>query len=104
MIVIGYAVKDPQEEFPIEFDWSQRLPSGDSIQGSTWSSTPAFDTSPPTQLVETSSPAPTIPASHVTRAWLNAGTPLGRYLVTNHIESAQGRVLERTLGVLVRQQ
>lgn len=86
--------KDPAELKDYGFDWSEHLDAGDTVASSTWTV--------PTGLVEPAEPA-TAPTTTITTVWLSGGTAGTEYRVTNHVVTAQGRELERSFYVNVKE-
>lgn len=72
-------IKDPDAVLDYLNDWTDWLPDGDTIVTSTWTAETGItidsDTNTTTAAV----------------VWLSGGTAGTKYLVTNHIVTAQGR-------------
>ena len=85
-------IKDPQAELDYKFDWSNWLTDGDTIQDASVTATAGL----------TVAPNPTVSTTAVT-CWLSGGTAGLDYTVTCHIETAGGRVDERSIKVQVRE-
>lgn len=84
--------KDPAAELDYKFDWSDWLPAGDTIQDASVTATAGL----------TVAPDLTVTATAVT-CWLSGGTAGLDYTVTCHIETAAGRVDERSIKIQVRE-
>ena len=88
----GTFVKDPSERLDYQEDWSDWLDS-DTISSSIWSV--------PTGLTQYGSATST---TTVATIWLSGGTHGQEYLVTNTVTTAGGRIGERSIKILVREQ
>jgi hypothetical protein len=84
--------KDPDAVLDYQFDWSDWLTDGDTIQDASVTATAGL----------TVAPDLTVTATAVT-CWLSGGTAGLDYTVTCHIETAGGRVDERSIKVQVRE-
>jgi len=84
--------KDPDAVLDYQFDWSDWLPEGDTIQDASVTATAGL----------TVAPYLTVSTTAVT-CWLSGGTAGLDYIVTCHIETAGGRVDERSIKVQVRE-
>jgi len=94
--------KDPSEVLDFSIDWNRSgegkpdgsgwLNTGETITASTWTVE--------TGLTQTT-PTPSQVAGKTT-IWLSGGTTGGRYRVTNHVTTSQGRQGERTIRIDVR--
>lgn len=82
-------VKDPQAKLDYSVDWTQWL-NGDTISSSSWD-VPA-DLSLISQNYTT----------RVATVWIASGTVGQSYQVKNQIQTAAGRIDERTITILVR--
>jgi hypothetical protein len=85
-------VKAPADVLDYEWDWSQWLPTGDTISGITFTAT--------TGITIASSPAP----SHTTTTatvWLQSGTAGNVYAVTCQIVTTGGRTASWSQNVNV---
>ena len=82
--------KDPLAILDYKIDWSQWLPTGDTIATSTWQLPTGISLSTSTNTTTT------------TTAWLTGGTPGTSYMVTNKIVTAGGRTDERSLTIQVQ--
>lgn len=81
--------KDPQEVLDYTLDYSGRIPAGDTIVQSSWS-VPSGLTAGTTNH-----------ANRQTTIWLSGGTDGQGYEITNTVTTAQGRVLEQTVFLVV---
>ena len=89
-------VKDPQAMLDYQVDWSSWLAVGETITVSAWTGTTGL-------TVGSGAQAP----SHTTTSatiWLSGGTLGQTYLVVNEITTSAGRVDDRTIGIVVRDQ
>jgi hypothetical protein len=85
-------LKAPADVLDYEWDWSQWLPTGDTISAVTWTVASGL-------TLETS-PA----ASHTTTTatvWLGGGTAGQQYAVTCQITTAAGRISQNTQNLNV---
>ena len=85
--------QDPQDRLDYEIDWSEWLPTGDTIITSTWAVDDAALTLDDDSATTT---AATVFAS--------GGVIGSAYLVTNHIETGQGREKDQTIKIKIRSQ
>lgn len=76
--------KDPDETLDFQIDWSTRLDTGDTIVTSTWII--------PDGLTKQSDGKTT----NATTVWLMGGTAGTSYLVLNRVVTANGRTLDQT--------
>lgn len=83
-------IKDPDANLDWVFDWAAWLRSGETI------STSSFAVSPGIVLGTTSNTVSTA------TAWLSGGTPGEPYTLTNHVETNQGRIDERSITIRVQ--
>ena len=88
--------KDPNEVLDYDIDWSQRLDSGDTISTSSWSVV-----SPDAALVIDSNTH----SGTATKVWLSGGTVLeqGAYLVRNRIVTANGRTMDQSVKLRIKE-
>lgn len=86
-------VKDPAEKKDYRVDWSTHL-AGDTIGSSAWAISPTGG------LAQTT-PAPSNTTT-TTTIWLNAGAVDTDYTVTNTVNTAGGRILERSFEIKIR--
>jgi len=87
--------KDPQAVADYKLDWSQWLPTNDTIANSTFT---VVD--PGAQGVVVDDTAFT---STTATVWLSGGLAGVRYTVTNHIVTAGGREDDRSLRITVKE-
>lgn len=87
-------IKDPDDVLDYKLSWAEWLSEtdGDTIATSTWIV--------PTGIVEDEAKR----SSDATSAtiWLSGGTAGVSYLVTNRITTAQGRTIDRSMTIAVR--
>lgn len=84
--------KDPQAVLDYHEDWSDWLPTGDTISTAAWSVASGDVT------IDSESATPT-----VTTVWLSGGTADTTAEVTCHITTAAGREDDRTIELLIQQ-
>lgn len=84
-------VKDPSDRLDYQIDWTAWL-DGDTISASAWTV--------PSGLTQYSAANSTTVAT----IWLTGGTAGSEYLVTNQITTAGGRIKQRGLRIIVREQ
>lgn len=80
-----------------DIDWSAWLPLGDTIAASTWASSDA--------AVITNAPAPSF-TNTATKVWISCGVGVvvgEKYLVVNHITTADGREEDYTLIMKIKE-
>jgi hypothetical protein len=80
---------DPNAVLDYTIDWSDWLPSGDTILSSSWSV--------PAGLTEDSSSNTSTTAT----VWISGGTAGTNYRITNHITTTEGRQDDRTIPLFV---
>lgn len=83
--------KDPAAILDYSIDWSAWLPSGDTIDSATWTSSDAA-------LVVEASPAPSV-AAGIATAWVSGGVAGTRYRLTCQVKTDAGRVDERSIAI-----
>jgi hypothetical protein len=83
--------KDPNDVLDYEVNWSQWLPTGDTIATSEW-----FVPDGITQDSESNT-------NTTTTIWLSGGTAGQSYALTNRITTTQGRQRDRTITIRVRE-
>ena len=83
--------KDPDAVLDYKVDWSEWLPSGDTITASTWIS------SDPTVLVIDADTFTTTTAT----VWLSGGEVRRKYTVTNRITTDGGRTDDRSITIRI---
>lgn len=84
-------VKDPNAKLDYSVDWTLWLaPDSDTLASCSWSVPAGLS------LVAQSN------TTKVSTVWLASGTAGQAYDITNHIQTAAGRIDERTFTVLVR--
>ena len=81
--------KDPDETLDYTWDWSQILPTGDTISTVTWTV--------PSGLVRENAVNTTTTAT----LWISGGTVGERYPVACKVTTVAGRILERTQPIEV---
>lgn len=86
--------KGPQAKLDFGWNWAGWLYAGDTIVSSEWTIT-----GPDTALMKSAPWSDT----RETGVWLTGGILGGKYQVTNHIVTAQGREDDRTLRIEVVQ-
>lgn len=89
MTIIYAFDKDPDEVLDFTIDWSDWLPSGDTISTSAWTV--------PSGITEDSK------SNDTTKTWifLSGGTDGTEYKLTNTITTAGGRTAQRTIQIKV---
>ncbi len=92
--------KDPNAKLDYTFDWSDWMPTGDTITASAFTiETISGDASP---LISSSSPAESFSASSsTTTLWLEDGTAGNTYVVTNQITTSDGRISENSIVIII---
>ena len=88
-MILIWPDKDPQETLDYKLNWRARVPAGDKIVSSVWSSPDGI-----TQGANTYS-------DYVTTLWLSGGTVGETYTFTNTITTEAGRVLEQSVQITV---
>jgi hypothetical protein len=83
--------KDPDEKLDYAVDWSAWLPAGDTLASAAWTV--------PTGITQ-ATPAPSIDDTTAT-VWLSGGTAGQSYPIACRVTTAQGRIVDRTLTILV---
>jgi hypothetical protein len=87
-------VKDPDEKLDYSVDWRPDLePRGDTIASSAWVL--------PGGITQSGSPAPSNDSYSAT-IWLEGGSVGIEYVVVNRVTTTQGRTLEASIVVAVR--
>jgi hypothetical protein len=81
--------KDPDAELDYGFDWTDWLQTDETIQTSTWTV--------PDGLTYVSKQE----TGTETKVWIKGGTPRKKYILTNKIETNQGRIDNRSLKIAV---
>lgn len=85
--------KDPDAVLDYMIDWGQKwLPAGDTITAST------FDADSDDITIDSSTHTDT-----TATVWLSAGVVAGKYQITNHITTSQGRQNDYTFIVQCRE-
>lgn len=87
-------VKDPADALDFEVDWDTWLATGETIA--------AVDWTVPAGIVEPASPT-TEPTGTTATIWLEGGTAGEDYDIGCRITTNQGRIVERSFTVLVRE-
>lgn len=89
------ADKDPQSTLDYTIDWVDWLVQGDSLSTATW----AFET-----IVGESSLVITQQLLSGTKAiaWIRGGSLNGKYKLINTIQTAQGRIDQRTIVISIK--
>lgn len=87
--------KDPQAVLDYKLDWSQWLPTNDTITNSTFT---VVDAGAQGVVVDDTAFTPT-----TATVWLSGGLAGVRYTVTNHITTAAGREDDRSLRITVKE-
>lgn len=95
-MALKWPVKDPDELLDYTLSWAEELTRlNDEIIDSTW----RVEGDPALTIVNHGIKSD----QHLTYVWLEEGTPEARYGVINTIETAGGRVYERTVQLRVKQ-
>jgi hypothetical protein len=98
MPVIKVFSKDPASKLDYLLDWSDWLPSGDTISSSSW----AIDVAPDASLAVAGSPAPSNTTT-TTTVWLTGGTLGQRYILRNRVVTAGGRTEDKSVAIDVQE-
>lgn len=77
--------KDAAEKDSYGFDFSDLVPSGDTLSASSWTSDVGVTLTSPSFSATTS----------ITTIWIEGGVPGGQYLLRNFVTTTQGRKFER---------
>lgn len=85
-------VKDPDDVLDYQIDWSDWLPTGDTISTSTWTADTGI-------TVDSESETTT-----VATVWLSGGTVGNTYSVRNRIVTTGGRTKDKTIRIRVVEQ
>jgi len=88
-MTLNWPDKDPQETLDYRLNWRARVPVGDKIISSTWSSPLNI-----TKGVNTYT-------DYTTTLWLSGGFLGGTYTFTNTITTLAGRIMEQSVSVTV---
>lgn len=84
-----FFLKDPADTLDWSMDWNLFLPTTDAITASVWD-VPGGITSVRERFTARS-----------THIWLSGGTVDNTYVLTNRITTSEGRIVERSLAILV---
>ena len=87
--LLRWPPKHPNETIDYSFDWSDSLPEGDTISSSLWALAAGSDGELVLGIEEASDTGTTI--------WLSGGTDGERYVLTNRITTAEGRIFDRNV-------
>ena len=90
--------KDPKGVLDYALDWSQYLPTGDTITTSTWTVATVIPGDPTPLTVGVTSHTAT-----TATVWLSAGTVGSSYIVENEIMTSGGRTDERSVKVSIKE-
>jgi hypothetical protein len=99
--------KDPHSKLDYAFNWAEWLDDEDRIISSSWSVERDNDFSVDEEngLKVSNTPSPVLGDNgYRTSAWLEGGRERCRYVVTNRIETEEGRIEERSFEVYVDDQ
>ena len=88
-MILRWPDKDPNETLDYRLNWRARIPAGDKITSSAWSSPAGI-----TKGVNTYT-------DYTTTLWLSAGTIGETYSFTNTVNTQAGRILEQTVEITV---
>jgi len=88
-MILNWPDKDPQETLDYKLNWRARVPAGDKIITSVWSTPEGI-----TKGVNTYT-------DYTTTLWLSAGTLDSTYVFTNTITTEAGRIMEQSVQVTV---
>ena len=88
---ISWDFKDPDEELDYDINWSDRLPSGDTIVSSDWTIV-AGNVTNFNEAFTTS----------VTKIWLSGGTLGETCELLNRVETAGGRTMDQTVYLKIK--
>lgn len=95
----SYIDKDPDAYLDYSVDWSDWMPTGDSLNGSSWTiETISGDSAPITTDANTYSSG-----TNKTTIWLDGGSAGENYTITNTITTTNGLTDERYFRVFVKQ-
>lgn len=86
-MVLRWPDKDPNETLDYRLNWRARIPAGDSITTSVWSSPAGITKGTNTYT------------TYTTTLWLSGGTTGETYTFTNTITTTQGRTLEQSVTI-----
>lgn len=86
-------VKDPDARLDYEIDWSEWLPTGDTIIVSTWE---CDDDAVTLEDATSDDDSATV--------FVGGGVIGTSYLVTNRIETGQGRINDQTIKIKIKSQ
>lgn len=86
--------KDPDEILDYSIDWNPRVLDDDSIVSSSWTIT----TTDGALVIDTAVPA----INGITTVWLSGGTPAYTYILTNRVETDDGRTMDQSVRLLIR--
>lgn len=86
--------KDPDEELDYTIDWTRRLVTGDTISTSTW-----IIDGPDSDLTQTFDSISTV----YTIVWLSGGTVGYRYTCTNRVVTSQGRTMDQSVTLRIKE-
>lgn len=90
-MALSWGKKDPDSVLDYSVDWSNWLPTGDTIATSTWTI--------PAGLTKDSQSATTT----VAVVWLSGGTAGTDYEIINRIVTAEGRTQDQTMSLKCRE-
>jgi hypothetical protein len=88
-MILNWPDKDPQETLDYRLNWRARVPAGDKIISSVWSSPTGI-----TKGVNTYT-------DYTTTLWLSEGIIDSTYVFTNTITTEDGRIMEQSVQVTV---
>ncbi len=83
--------KDPNDKDFFWIDWSQRLEEGETITESSWTADSGIQIDG------------TLLDGNIGYVWLIGGTNRNVYTVTNRITTSDGRILDQSLKIRVRE-
>jgi hypothetical protein len=88
-MILSWPDKDPQETLDYRLNWRARVPVGDKIIESSWTS--------PSGIIKGISTY----TDYTTTLWLSGGTIGTTYSFTNTVITYEGRIMEQTVKVRV---
>lgn len=88
----AWAIHGPGERLDYLFDWSSELDEGDTVSGSSWVSDPGLDIDTPSF------------ADDSTGLWITAVAAAGTLKAVNTVATSGGRILVRTLHLIIEEQ
>lgn len=89
-MTLRWPYKDPDEVLDYQIDWSERL-NGDTIMSSTWIVPAGITKDRDSNTDDTST------------IWLSGGEAGAKLSITNRIETAGGRTMDQSVGLVVKE-